>query len=425
MGLGLGASLNKTGLTTPGIVTDSLVMKHNYSAGSVVPISDGAAYFTSSAYIRISDNATFNHDNGSASLISVGCWIKIAQSDENDAYISKYDYHASQTAREWRLSVNADQKPIAVISSNGSNTFTFTGGTALDSNWNHFIFTYDGSEGTAADRPLIYINGVEQTLTQTDGSATDGSTNPAQIHEDDADVIMGAMLNNNAPSGLANSYVCNAGVWHSVLTPAQIKSIMNKNYAGLTTTEKTNLVSWWNLDDTIGASDGINTNDSLFTLDNNYTLGAEKMSNFGFEDSSQTSYSTTNASYSYVSGGSGLEGTADPAANQTVVIPMADDTITTGKYYLVSFDIISTNGNTGGITAGHGSGDPTKIDIDKGAARSHYWYPARVGTHSSVLTATESGTITMSLHVGTQVGDVTTFDNLSVKEILGNVGKLT
>ena len=43
--------------------------------------------------------------------------------------------------------------------------------------------------------------------------------------------------------------MCNVGIWKDrVLTEAEIKSIMNKNYAGLTTSEKTSLVSWWNLD---------------------------------------------------------------------------------------------------------------------------------------------------------------------------------
>ena len=42
MALGLGASLGKTGLTTPGVVTDNLVMKHMYPAGGVQPLSDGA-----------------------------------------------------------------------------------------------------------------------------------------------------------------------------------------------------------------------------------------------------------------------------------------------------------------------------------------------------------------------------------------------
>ena len=52
MSLGLGSSLSKTGLVAPGIVTDSLVMKHNYSAGAVVPVSDGAAYFNGTSDYR-------------------------------------------------------------------------------------------------------------------------------------------------------------------------------------------------------------------------------------------------------------------------------------------------------------------------------------------------------------------------------------
>jgi len=44
-------------------------------------------------------------------------------------------------------------------------------------------------------------------------------------------------------------------VWSAVLTQPQIKSIMNKNYAALSASEKTNLVSWWNLDEET-ATDG-------------------------------------------------------------------------------------------------------------------------------------------------------------------------
>ena len=43
--LGIGASLPRSGIVTPGIVTDNLVLKHNYAKSSVVPVSDGAAYF--------------------------------------------------------------------------------------------------------------------------------------------------------------------------------------------------------------------------------------------------------------------------------------------------------------------------------------------------------------------------------------------
>ena len=59
--LGLGSSLTKGGIVTPGIVTDSLVLKHNYAAGGVTPVSDGAAFFDGTDdYITISDDNTLD-----------------------------------------------------------------------------------------------------------------------------------------------------------------------------------------------------------------------------------------------------------------------------------------------------------------------------------------------------------------------------
>ena len=46
-----------------------------------------------------------------------------------------------------------------------------------------------------------------------------------------------------------DAYVANVFQYNIGLTQAQIKSIMNKNYDGLADSEKTNLVSWWNLDE--------------------------------------------------------------------------------------------------------------------------------------------------------------------------------
>ena len=52
--------------------------------------------------------------------------------------------------------------------------------------------------------------------------------------------------------------MCNIGYWSRTLTQAEIKSIMNKNYAGLTSSETTNLVSWWNLSADANDSHGSN-----------------------------------------------------------------------------------------------------------------------------------------------------------------------
>ena len=67
MSLGLKTSLSTTGVTTPGVVTDNLVMKHMYPAGAVQPLSDGACYFGGgSTEDRITITETvFNVDGGS------------------------------------------------------------------------------------------------------------------------------------------------------------------------------------------------------------------------------------------------------------------------------------------------------------------------------------------------------------------------
>jgi hypothetical protein len=77
----------------------------------------------------------------------------------------------------------------------------------------------------------------------------DTSTTDFLIHKAD---------NMNAGDSEVKGYVCNCALWQTDLTQPQIKSIMNKNYAGLTSSEKTNLVSWWNLSADANDSHGSN-----------------------------------------------------------------------------------------------------------------------------------------------------------------------
>ena len=68
--LGLTTSLGSSGLTTPGIVTDGLVMKHMYPAGAVQLLSDGVVYFNSSnVHIDLGSQANTGDD------ITFGAWV--------------------------------------------------------------------------------------------------------------------------------------------------------------------------------------------------------------------------------------------------------------------------------------------------------------------------------------------------------------
>jgi hypothetical protein len=222
MGLGLGASLSKTGLATPGIVTDSLVLKHNYAAGGVVPVSDGSAFFDGTDdYIAIGNVSNLNFTTGS---FSVGAWIKTSASGSNDGIICK--------DLKWQFMMDSSNKlHLALLDTSGTNPNVSSATSINTGEWTHVA----GVRHVADDKLYVYINGT------LDGSVTDTTD---ETIASSATVDIGR----RADSGeFFNGYICNVGVWSAVLTQAQIKSIMWKNYAGLDSSETTNLVSWWNL----------------------------------------------------------------------------------------------------------------------------------------------------------------------------------
>ena len=102
MGLGLGTSLSKGGLATPSIVTDSLVLKHNYAAGGVTPVSDGAVLLDGTDdYVSVADSASLSFD-----ACSFSAWIFMKDAT-NFAVVGKGIY---DTSAEYQLKVQSDDK---------------------------------------------------------------------------------------------------------------------------------------------------------------------------------------------------------------------------------------------------------------------------------------------------------------------------
>tara|TARA_Y100001938_G_C7883277_1_gene326093 strand:- start:19 stop:672 length:654 start_codon:yes stop_codon:yes gene_type:complete len=73
------------------------------------------------------------------------------------------------------------------------------------------------------------------------------------------------------------------GYWNRVLSQAEVKSIMWKNYADLTSAETTSLVSWWNLDSAIDSTETVGVG-STTVYDNHHgggdTLGANLVTSY-------------------------------------------------------------------------------------------------------------------------------------------------
>ena len=263
--LGLGTSIirgNIHGVEDLGIIRDNLVLDHsNYNAESVTQVSTGAAYFNESNadYIEIADADTFSDADG----FSISFWVYFTTMNGDTALITKHaDYGDLDNSGEFYI-INDDSicEFVVVDHANSASIGTKTGTVFTANKWHHVACTHDG--GTAASGLLIYIDGVLQTH-----NANSTGSGFANINDTSQVLRLGAFADDGEPH---DGYMCNVGFWSAVLSQAEIKSIMWKNYAGLTSDEKDDLVSWWNLDSTISDS----AYEQNYVLDNNYTTGSE------------------------------------------------------------------------------------------------------------------------------------------------------
>jgi hypothetical protein len=231
--LGLGNTLG-SGIVTPGIVTDSLVMKHKYPVGAVQPLSDGAAYFVAANDDNIDITATTLLTN--SGNVSIMFWWKY-----NGAGASPWAVlgHTAEANERHLRFVGTDDLKLegdtasdeAVISLNTAFT---------DAQWHHYAIIC--TSGTAA----CFQDGASCSI------AAAGMSSDMPIN------LIGAQYNTTNNYNL-DGYICNLGIWSRACTQAEIKSIMWKRYIGLTSSESNLLTSWWALD--TDASDSTGTND--------------------------------------------------------------------------------------------------------------------------------------------------------------------
>jgi hypothetical protein len=264
--LGLSTKINSSGITTPGIVTDNLVMKHMYPAGAVQLLSDGAAYFDGvNSGIYLSD--PFNNQT-----FTVSAWVYRIDDGNSHAIFSARD----NSTDGFILFISDDEYVRAKVNSTTSDEVAATLITA--NTWNHVV-------ATVTDNSLIqvYVNGAFGDDKALSGSVA--NTTNARIG-----------LNSYDTGNDYEGYICNVGYWDRVLTQAEIKSIMWKQYADLSTSEKTDLVSWWNLDDTSIASQ----HEYNVTIDSVGTLGSElfhsplTLSNFAAQGNNTIEFDSSN-----------------------------------------------------------------------------------------------------------------------------------
>ena len=230
--LSLGNNLSKkTGIVAPGVVRDNLVMEHKYPTGAAQPLSDGAAYFDGiNSGIQLAD--PFNNQT-----FTVSAWVYRIDDGNTHAIFSARD----NSTDGFVLFISDDEYVRAKVN---STTTDEVAGTLITANtWNHVVAMV-----TDNSKIELYVNGVFGDDKALSGSVANATN--ARIG-----------LNNYDSGNDYEGYICNVGYWNRILTQAEIKSIMWKNYAGLSDTEKSSLVSWWNLGDAVNVA--LNSLDSL------------------------------------------------------------------------------------------------------------------------------------------------------------------
>ena len=265
--LGLGTGIVKGGgrASNLGIITDNLVLKHNYDTGRVHQVSTGAADINSDAdaneYISV---GTITIGTGD---ISVSAWVYITDFATGGAYggiITNRQTASPSPGIQLRVKNNST---IEMLIDDGGSDSVIASGTLNTHQWYHVCGVWDRS-----DKQFLYIDGV---------LVNSGDITNENLTLNHSENVLIGRLDTTGYDFMG--YICNVGYWNRVLSQAEVKSIMWKNYADLTSAETTSLVSWWNLDSAIDSTETVGVG-STTVYDNHHgggdTLGANLVTSY-------------------------------------------------------------------------------------------------------------------------------------------------
>ena len=256
--LGLGSTSASSSIVTPGIPTSGLRLRYDNNRKQIEHVSDSAVYFANGDKINVADSSDFTFTAGNP--FSVGCWFN-STAIGTDHLIGKTNNTSETHANnEWYFHLASGGKLcLQCFDPSESAIIGRKYNTPLSSNvWYYGLATYDGGDTNLSVK--IYLNGE-----RVDNSNEEEGSGFVSMDNTETELTFARTAN-----GSVNyiGYMCNAAIWSRELNETEIRSIMFKQYADLSASEKTNLVSWWNLDSTV--KDGL----SLVYDENNTTLGA-------------------------------------------------------------------------------------------------------------------------------------------------------
>jgi len=216
----------------------------NSKAALADQIGSGSASFDGTDdYINCgdADNLSFG-DESSDSAFSWSAWIKFPSGITDSNHIITKDNSSNV---EYMLFLDSDFKIKARChDSSLEKQRGLTGTTVLSANtWHHIAWTYDGTGGDNAQSGMnIYLDGVLEAV-----SAEIDASSYTAMHNTSAPLYIG--LTDRISDKTFEGNIAQVGLWSRVLTQEEIQEISQKQYSELTTSEKTNIVSWWALDE--------------------------------------------------------------------------------------------------------------------------------------------------------------------------------
>ena len=373
--LGLGSNLTKVNKLVLSPTTDNLVLKHDYQLRPVQPLSNGAASFDgTSDYVAIPTPSAFSGETLNSFDVTMSAWANFQTIGEYEAILclGTYDLEIAPTSAT-EVGIWVDNAAY------GGAVYTPTLNV-----WNHYAATKSGNTYT------LYVNGVEI-----------GSNDDA----DNASIGSSSFIGRNGSTNYFDGYICNAGIWSAALSQTEIKSIMWKNYAGLTSSEKPDLVSWWNLDTAYDSS----------VFDNHHSAG-------------NTLGSELVGSAFYTAGVWTPDGTNTETVTTTTVKFERGNGSQGGYIYLRdNSDELTTDltvGTTYKITLTFETDDSDAYVTIKDSSNNYHNFSAESGDKTLYYTATHA-TNERLMFQGISADKYVQISNVSVKEVNGNTGTLS
>jgi hypothetical protein len=373
--LGLGSNMMKHPVTGKSIVRDGLVLQHNYNLSSVEPLSSGAAYFDGdNDYIELGSQSGDLRLSGSNG--SITAWVNpTVVGDDYQRIVDKSD--GGDGANGYAFILHDD----GTVQCGVDGSTAVSGLIVLTAQkWQHLAWTWDGTNHK------LYVDGVLDVSNASSAKPPSDTTN----------MRIGTWSHTTARE--YKGYMCNVGIFEEALSQAQVKSIMNKNYDSLSASEKTDLVSWWNLDSTIPGS-------ATAVYDNHHgggeILGADELTCGDFSCSDPTDYWTT------------ISGTTEYSNDSLVLLPggkIRQNSVTSaGNYYTVAYEVTENLG--------------ANLQYYNGSA--YVTIPSTVGTHSFdfLRLGSDNNFYLNQNYAGASAS--LTISSISVKEINGNTGTLS